>query len=75
MTEDLTSFGGRMGVMFLALACSSLVGPPAMGAIIQLHGGSYDAARVYAGTMMMGGAVLTLLSRLAKTGPKAVAKA
>lgn len=75
MTDDLRYFGGRMGVMFLALACSSLVGPPVMGAIVQLHDGSYDAARVYAAIMMMGGAVLCFLSRLVKTGPKFMAKA
>jgi MFS family permease len=39
MTQDMTSFGGRMGVMFLSIACSSLVGPPVMGAIIESHGG------------------------------------
>ncbi|KAH0837430.1 Major Facilitator Superfamily protein [Fonsecaea pedrosoi] len=75
MTEDLRRFGGRMGVMFLTMACSSLVGPPVMGAIIEMHGGSYDAAKVYAGAMIMGGTVLVWLSRLYKTGLRVVVKA
>jgi MFS family permease len=70
MTEDLTSFGGRMGVMFLAIACSSLVGPPVMGAIVEMHGGNYDAARVYAATMLMGGAVGFALARMVKSKGK-----
>ena len=75
MTKDLRTFGGRMGVMFLAIACSSLVGPPVIGAIIQLHDGSYDAARVFAGTMVLSGALLVWLSRMVKTDWKVVAKA
>ncbi|KIX94748.1 uncharacterized protein Z520_09438 [Fonsecaea multimorphosa CBS 102226] len=75
MTEDLRRFGGRMGVLFLVMACSALVGPPVMGAIIEMHGGSYDAAKVYAGTMVMGGAVLVWVSRVAKTGFRVAVKA
>ncbi|OAP64289.1 hypothetical protein AYL99_00261 [Fonsecaea erecta] len=74
MTEDLRHFGGRMGVLFLTMACSSLVGPPVMGAIIEMHGGSYDAGKVYAGTMIMGGAVFTLLSRVSKAGFRVTVK-
>ncbi|EXJ56611.1 hypothetical protein A1O7_06955 [Cladophialophora yegresii CBS 114405] len=70
LTEDLTSFGGRMGVMFLAIACSSLVGPPVMGAIVQMHDGNYDAARVYAATMLVGGGVCFTLARMFKSKGK-----
>ncbi len=75
MTKDLREFGGRMGVMFLSLACSSLIGPPVMGAIIEMHGGNYDAARVYAGSMLVGGAVLLWVARIEKTGGKFLVKA
>ncbi|EXJ66417.1 uncharacterized protein A1O5_10569 [Cladophialophora psammophila CBS 110553] len=75
MTEDLRRFGGRMGVMFLVMAGSSLVGPPVMGAIIEMHGGSYNAARVYAGSMVMGGALFVWLARVSKTGFRVAVKA
>ena len=75
MTEDMTSFGGRMGVMFLSIACSSLVGPPVMGAIIESHDGNYDAARVYAATMLMGGAVFFTAARMVKSKGKVLVKA
>ncbi|OCT48765.1 Major Facilitator Superfamily protein [Cladophialophora carrionii] len=75
LTEDLTSFGGRMGVMFLAIACSSLVGPPVMGAIVEMHGGNYDVARVYAATMLFGGAVCFTLARMVKSKGKLMVRA
>lgn len=56
MTTDMQTFGGRIGVIFMAMGLSSLIGSPVTGAIVQSQGGGYDGARIWAGvTMLIGG--------------------
>ena len=74
MTEDLTTFGGRMGVMFLAISCTSLAGPPSVGAIIQAQNGSYDGARIFSGIILVAGAGLLWTSRMVKAKMRLVVK-
>ncbi|KIV88723.1 hypothetical protein PV10_08377 [Exophiala mesophila] len=75
MTEDLRSFGGRMGCMFLAISGTSLAGPPINGAIIQHAKTTYDGARIFSGTVMIVAAALLWTSRLVKTKGKWIVKA
>lgn len=70
--QKLTQY---QGVFFVAIACSSLIGPPVAGAIIQSQHGSYDGARIYSGLIIIVGAGILLASRLVKTEWKIYAKA
>jgi MFS family permease len=74
LTEDMSRFGARMGVVFMAMGLASLIGNPVAGALVQGEGG-YDGARVWAGCTMVAGASLMALGRVAKTGWVVQAKA
>jgi MFS family permease len=65
MTKDMSTFGGRMGIVFLFMSVGSLVGSPVVGAIIQSGSGTegYDGARIWSGVTVVGGAVLMAASR------------
>lgn len=67
MTEDMTTFGGRMGVFFLAISCSSLAGPPINGAIIQAQNMTYDGTRIFSGVIIIIGAGFLGAARMAKS--------
>jgi MFS family permease len=67
MTEDMTTFGGRMGVFFLAISCSSLAGPPINGAIIQAQNMTYDGTRIFSGIIIIIGAGFLGAARMAKS--------
>jgi predicted MFS family arabinose efflux permease len=75
MTKDLTTLGGRFGVMFMAMSFSSLIGSPVTGAIIQSQHRSYTGARIYAGVMIIVASILLLLARMVKTSWKISRKA
>jgi MFS family permease len=66
MTPDLSSFGGRLGVVFVAMSISSLIGSPVTGAIVQASNGSYDGARIWGGVTMIVGAIVLLFARMVK---------
>jgi MFS family permease len=67
MTPDLTTLGGRLGVVFVAMAFASLIGSPVTGAIVQAQNGSYDGARIWAGVTMIVGSFVFFLARMAKS--------
>ncbi|KAJ3495488.1 hypothetical protein NLG97_g3359 [Lecanicillium saksenae] len=73
MTSNMSEFGGRIGIVFLAMAFGSLIGSPVAGAIVQ--SGGYDKAKVYAGVMIIAGSVTMVIARVIKTGPKLWVKA
>jgi MFS family permease len=66
LTPDMTTFGGRLGVVFMAMGFASLIGSPVMGAIVQAQNGSYDGARVWAGVTMLVGSFCLFLARMIK---------
>ncbi|KAK5165361.1 uncharacterized protein LTR77_008890 [Saxophila tyrrhenica] len=72
MTKDMRTFGGQIGVVFVAMAVSTLIGTPIAGAIIQSSG--YDSARIWAGVVVLCGATLTLIARLVKSEWRLLAK-
>jgi len=70
MTVDLRKQGTRMGMGFTIAGLGGAVGSPIGGALIQAHGGGYLYAQMYAGSIILAGAVLVaasaFLSRRAK---------
>lgn len=74
MTEDMTTFGGRMGVFFLAISCSSLAGPPINGAIIQAQNVTYDGTRIFSGVIIIIGAGFLGAARMTKSKMKMYVK-
>ncbi|KAF2093803.1 MFS general substrate transporter [Rhizodiscina lignyota] len=74
MTKDLNTFGGRMGLVFMALGLASLIGSPVTGAIVQGQNGSYDGAKIWAGVTMLAGSVFLGIARMARTGWKLAGK-
>ena len=67
MTEDMRTFGGRMGVFFMAISCSSLAGPPINGAIIQAQHDTYDGTRIFSGVVIILGAGFLAAARMTKS--------
>lgn len=68
MTPNMGELGGRIGMVFLAMAFGSLIGSPVAGAIVQQSG--YNGARVYGGCMILAGAAVMFAARVKKTGLK-----
>lgn len=67
MTEDMTTFGGRMGVFFLAISCSSLAGPPINGAIIQAQDMNYEGSQIFSGAAIILGSLFLAAARMTKS--------
>ncbi|KAF2666504.1 MFS general substrate transporter [Microthyrium microscopicum] len=70
LTEDMSRFGARTGIVFAIMSVASLLGSPISGAIIQAQDGNYDGARIYAGLVMLAGAILLLAGRMIRTKGK-----
>jgi MFS family permease len=75
MTEDMTSFGARVGIVFLAMSFSSLIGSPVAGALVQSGVHGYDEARIWSGVVMLVGAAFVTLARMSKADWRWIAKA
>lgn len=67
-TPDLQKAGVRMGMAFTIVSFSSLTGPPLAGALIQLRGGSYLYANIFAGTSLLIGGCLLVAARVSLVG-------
>jgi len=65
---DLQKVGVRMGMAFTIVSFSSLTGPPLAGALIQMNGGSYTYANVWAGTSFLVGGSLLVATRVSLVG-------
>lgn len=68
LTTDLGKAGVRMGMCFSVISFACLTGPPIAGALIQKDGGQYIGAQMYAGTSMMAGCALLLVTRVVRVG-------
>lgn len=66
LTPDLSRFGARMGVILAFMSLGSLVGNPVSGAIIQERDGGmyYTGAKLWAGSMLVGGGTLIWTARM-----------
>ncbi|KAH9900596.1 major facilitator superfamily domain-containing protein [Xylariomycetidae sp. FL2044] len=60
LVTDVTRLGTWVGMIFAACGLGTLAGPPVMGAIIDASGGDYMWAQLWAGLMIIAGAMLVL---------------
>jgi MFS family permease len=67
-TPDLKKTGVRMGMAFTIVSFSSFTGPPLAGALIQVHGGQYTYANIWAGTCFLIGGSLLVATRYSLVG-------
>ena len=65
LTTDLRMAGVRMGMVFTILSFAVLTGPPIAGQLIQLKGGGYEYAQIFAGVVMLVGCCLITAARYA----------
>lgn len=70
MTPDPTKTGTRVGMILAFVSLANLTGPAICGAIIELQGGSYKGAQIFAGTSILAGTLMATASRVAKVGSK-----
>lgn len=68
LTSDLSKAGTRMGMIFSIVSFACLTGSPIGGILIQMKGGDYWAAQLFAGLALISGSLLLAASRVAKTG-------
>lgn len=75
ITEDMSHFGTRMGMLFFLCSIGVLVGTPIAGALITADGGSYVHAQIYSGILLLASCAFGAAARFIKTGAKLKAKA
>lgn len=68
LTDDLKKSGVRMGMIFSVTSLALLTGPPLAGALIQRGHGKYLDAQMWAGTVILVGALTLVGARISKTG-------
>ena len=68
LTTDLKKSGVRMGMCFSVVSLACLTGSPIAGALIEKDGGRYLHAQLYAGSIMVVGSALLVMTRVAKIG-------
>ncbi|KAI4209709.1 MAG: hypothetical protein LQ351_007363 [Letrouitia transgressa] len=68
LTTDLKKAGVRMGMVFSIVSFACLTGPPLAGALVQERHGSYLYAQMFGGSVLMGGTLVLIGSRVSKTG-------
>ncbi|KAK5045109.1 hypothetical protein LTR84_010257 [Exophiala bonariae] len=74
MTNDMTTFGGRMAVFFLTISCSSLAGPPINGAIIQAQYLRYEGCQIFSGAIIILASLFLFAARMTKSKLKLYVK-
>ncbi|KAK2747320.1 hypothetical protein FQN57_002218 [Myotisia sp. PD_48] len=70
LTTDLKKTGIRFGMILSIVSFSSLTGSPIAGALIQLKGGDYLYAQLFAGLSMSVGVSIIIASRHSLVGSK-----
>jgi len=65
---DLKKNGVRMGMAFTIVSISSLTGPPLAGALIQINGGDYLYANIWAAMSFFVGTLLLVATRVSLVG-------
>jgi MFS family permease len=68
LTTDMKKMGVRMGMVFTIISFACLTGSPIAGALIQIGGGQYLYAQLFAGTSLVIAAATLVASRVAATG-------
>lgn len=70
LTADLKKTGTRLGMAFSIVSFACLTGPPLGGALVSDNDGNYLKAQMWAGTVLICGALTLVAARIAKTGWK-----
>lgn len=70
MSEDLSTIGARLGMIFTVASPAALSGPPLAGALVDAQDGGYLGAQLFGGLTMAIGAGVITLARVLKTGRK-----
>lgn len=68
LTTDLKKAGVRIGMVMSIVGCSSLLGSPIAGALIDSRDGDYLYAQIFAGVVMFVGSTILVAARILKTG-------
>lgn len=68
LTTDLSKMGVRFGMVFSICAVAILVGQPLAGWLIELDGGGYLGAQIWAGGCMMLGVGGMVVARTRRVG-------
>jgi MFS family permease len=68
LTTDMSKMGVRMGMVFTIVSFATLTGTPLAGALIQYKNGSYLAAQMFAGSVLVGGCLILVAARLSRSG-------
>lgn len=68
LTTDLKKTGVRMGMVMSIVGCSSLMGSPIAGALIDNRDGDYLYAQIFAGVVMFVGSLILVAARIIKSG-------
>lgn len=68
LTKDMTKAGVRNGMGFAITGVAALTGPPIAGALVQVNGGNYRLAQMWAGSVVILGGVVLVIGRISKTG-------
>lgn len=63
-----------MGMVFSVVSFAALTGPPLAGALLQKDRGAYLYAQMYAGTVIFCGFLVITASRVARVGPRLIAR-
>jgi MFS family permease len=66
ITADLSRTGVRLGMVMSGIGFACLTGPPIAGALVEGENGSYLHAQLFAGVVVMVGALFLVLLRIRK---------
>ena len=68
LTKDMRKAGVRNGMGFAIAGVAALTGPPIAGALVQVNGGNYRLAQMWAGSVVTLGGMVLVAGRISKTG-------
>lgn len=68
LTTDIKKTGVRMGMVMSIVGCSSLMGSPIAGALIDTGDGDYLYAQIFGGLAMCVGSLILVAARILKIG-------
>ena len=73
ITKDLSTVGGRMGMNTFCASFGILIGTPIAGLLVGQN--NWVGMQIFAGAMLLGGALLVMATRIALTGLQISVKA
>ncbi|KAF6828314.1 MFS monocarboxylate transporter [Colletotrichum plurivorum] len=68
VTSDMSKLGVRIGMVFTVISFACLAGPPIGGALVDMAGGNFLYAQMFAGSTMLVGGFLVALAKVKQSG-------